>query len=97
MYFWIHVFCICRNLTLGFFLLAGRGHIVSAGSSILAASIEVDMKQPVRSIGDHLRSENFCPRARKIRTVFGTHQDIIGQDVPVRFWILLDHNEHGAF
>ena len=42
--FWIHVFCLCRNLTLWFFLLAGRGHIVGAGFSVLVASIEVDMK-----------------------------------------------------
>ena len=42
--FWIHVFCLYRNLTLGFFLLAGCGRIVGAGSSVFAAPIEVDMK-----------------------------------------------------
>jgi len=80
-----------------FFLLAGHGHIVGAGSSVLAASIKVDMKRPVRSIDDHLRSQNFCPRVRKIRSVLDTHQDIIGHDVSVRSLILPNHNEHGAF
>jgi len=82
---------------LGFFLLAGCGHIVGAGSSVFAAFIEVDMKRPVRSIGDHLRSQNFCPKAKKIRVVLDTHQDIIGHDASVRSRILLDHNEHGTF
>ena len=41
---------------LGFFPLAGHGHIVGAGSSAFAASMVIDMKRLVRSIGDHLRS-----------------------------------------
>ena len=55
------------------------------------------MKRPVRTIGDHLRSQNFYPRARKIHAVLDTHQDIIGHDAPIRFRILPDHNEHGVF
>ena len=54
------------------------------------------MKQPVCSTGDHLRSQEFCPKARKIRAILDTHQDIIGHDALVSR-ILLDHNEHGAF
>ena len=53
-------------------------------------------ERPVRSIGDHLRSQNYCPRARKIRAVLDTHQDIIGNDVPVNSRILPEHNEHGV-
>ena len=79
-----------------FFLLTGYGHVVSTGFSVFVASIEVDMKRPVRLIGDHLRSQNFCLMARKIRTVLDTHQDIIGHDAPIRSWILLTHNEHGT-
>jgi len=55
------------------------------------------MKRPVRSIGDHLRSQNFCPRARKIRMILDTHQDIIKHDAPVRSWIFSDYNEHDTF
>ena len=55
------------------------------------------MKWPVRSIGDHLRSQNSYPKMRKIRAVLDIHQDIIGHDVPVRFQILPDHSDHGAF
>ena len=55
------------------------------------------MKRPVRSIGDHLKSQNFCLRARKIRTILDTHQDIIGHVAPVRSQILPDYNEYGAF
>jgi len=44
-----------------------------------------------------LRSQNFCPRAKKIRAVLDTHQDIIGHDALLRSQILPDHNEHGAF
>ena len=55
------------------------------------------MKQPVHSIGDHLRSQDFCTKARKIPAVLDAHQDIIGRDAPVRSWILPDHNEHGTF
>jgi len=80
-----------------FLLLAAPGHIVGASSSIFAASIEGDIKQPARSIGDHLRSQNFCPRARKIRTVLDTHKDIIGFDAPVKSRILPDHNEYDPF
>ena len=80
-----------------FFLLVGHDRIVGAGSSVFAAFIEVDIKQSVRSISDHLRSQNFCLKARKIRAVLDTHQDIIGHDVPIRSGILPDHNEHGAF
>jgi len=83
--------------TLRFFLLAGRSHIIGASSSVFAASIKVDMKLPIRSIGDHLRSQNFCPRAWKIRAILDTHQDIIRLDALVRPWILPDHNEHGVF
>ena len=42
------------------------------------------MKRPVRSIGDSLRSQNFCPRVKKIRTVLDTPQYIFGHDSPVR-------------
>ena len=80
-----------------FFLLAGCGHIVGADFSVFAAFIKVDMKRPVRSIGDHLRSQNFYPKARKIRVILDTHQNVIGHDAPVRFRILPDHNEYGAF
>jgi len=69
---------------LGFFFLVGCGLIVGVGSSVFAAFIEVDMKWPVRSIGDHLRSQNFYPKARKIRVVLNTHQDIIRHDALVR-------------
>jgi len=55
------------------------------------------MKRPVCSIGDHLRSRNFCPKARKIHAVLETHQDIIGHDALVMSQILSVHNEHGAF
>jgi len=55
------------------------------------------MKRPVRSISDHLRSQNFYLKVRKIRAVLDTQQDIIGHDAPVRSQILPDHNEHGAF
>ena len=55
------------------------------------------MKRPVRSIGDHLRSQNFCPKARKIRVILDTHQDVIGHDTPVRSRIPLDYNEHDIF
>jgi len=80
-----------------FFLLAGCGYIIGVGSSIFAAFIEVDLKRPVRSIGDHLRSRNFCPKARKIHAVLDTHQDIIGHDALVRSQILPDHNEYDTF
>jgi len=46
------------------------------------------MKRPVRSIGDHLRSQNFCPREREIRAILDIHQDIIGPDAPVWSQIL---------
>ena len=59
--------------------------------------IKVDMKRSVCLIGDHLRSQNFYPRARKICTVLDIHQDIIEHDAPVRSRILPNHNEHGAF
>ena len=96
--FWIHASCLCRILTLGFFLiLVGLGHIDGAGSSVFAASTEVDMKRAVRSIGDQLRSQNFCPRARKIRAILDTPQDIIGHDTLVWSRILPDYNEHSAF
>jgi len=55
------------------------------------------MKRLVRSIGDHLRSQNFCPRARKIRMILNTHQDVIGHNAPVRSRIFFDYNEHGVF
>jgi len=55
------------------------------------------MKQPTHSIGNHFRSQGFCPRVRKICAVLNTHQDIIGDDAPVMSRILPDHNEHGAF
>ena len=55
------------------------------------------MKRLACSIGDHLRSQNFCSRTRKICTVVDTHQDIIGHDAPVMSRIFPDHNEHGAF
>ena len=55
------------------FFPAGCGHIVGAGSNVFAAFIEVDIKRSVRSIGDHLRSQNFCPKVRKIRVVLDTH------------------------
>jgi len=93
----IHTFCFYRNLILVFFLLTGLDHIDGTGPSVFIASIEVDMKRPVRSIGDHLRSQNFCPRARKIRTILNAHQDIIGHDAPVRSLILPDYNAYGAF
>ena len=51
--------CLCRNLIFEFFLLASLGRIDGVGSSVFTASIEVDMKRPVRSIGDHLRSQNL--------------------------------------
>jgi len=59
--------------------------------------LEVDMKWPVHSIGYHLRSQNFYPRARKVRAILDTHQDIIGYDAPVRSQILSDYNKHGTF
>ena len=95
--FWIHIFCLCKNLTLGFFLLAGYGHIIGADFSVFAVFVNVDMKLPVRLICDHLRSQNFCPKARKIRAVLDTHQDIIEHDAPVWFHILPNHNKNGAF
>ena len=82
---------------MSFLLLTSLGHIDGAGSSVFAASIKGDMKRPACSIGDHLRSQNFCPKVRTIRAVLETHQDIIGHDVLVRSRILLDHNEHGVF
>ena len=90
-------FYLCRNLTLGFFLLAGLGHIDVANSKVFVASIEVDMKRLVHSIGDHLTCQNLCPRARKFRSILDTHQDIIGHDALVSSWILPDYNEHDTF
>ena len=55
------------------------------------------MKQLACSIGDHLRSQDFCPRARKIHAVLHTHQDIIGHDALIRSRTLPDHNEHSIF
>jgi len=86
-----------QNLTLEFFLLTGLAHIDGTGSSVFAVSIKVDMKQLIRSIGDHLRSQNFYPRARKIRTILDTHQDVIGHDASVRSRVLPDYNEHDTF
>jgi len=90
-------FCFCRNLTLGFFISYRSWSIDGAGSSIFAVSIGGDMKRPVCSIGKHLKNQNFCPRAGKIRAIVDTHQDIIGHDALVMSWILPNHNEHGAF
>jgi len=55
------------------------------------------MKRLIRSIADRLRSQNFCPRVRKIRVILNTHQDIIGHNALIRSRILPDHNEHGTF
>jgi len=66
-----------------FFLLAGLSHTDGASSSVFAAFIGGDMKRPACLIGDHLGSQNFCPRAKKIRAFLDTHQDIIGHDAPV--------------
>ena len=44
-----------------------------------------------------MESQSFCLRARKIRAVVDTHQDLIGHDAPVMSRILPDHNEHSAF
>jgi len=55
------------------------------------------MKRLACSIGDHLRSQNFCSRTRKICTVVDTHQDIIGHDALVMSRIFPDHDEHGTF
>ena len=55
------------------------------------------MKWPVCLIGEHLKSQNFYPRVRKIHAVIDTHQDIIGHDTSIMSRILLDHNEHEAF
>jgi len=93
--FWLPIFCLCRILTLLFFL-AGLGHIEGAGSSVFAASIGGYLEQPACSIGEHLGSQSFCLRARKIRVVLDTPQDIIGHDAPVMSQILPDRNKHGA-
>ena len=82
---------------MGFLFLAGFGHIDGAGSNVFAVSIGGYLKWPACSISEHLRSHNFCLRARKIHAVLNTHQDIIGHDALVMSRILLDHNEHGAF
>ena len=87
-----HVWHAFRSITLGFFLLIGLGHIYGTGFGVFAVSIEVDMRRLVHSIGDHLRGQNFCPRARKIRAVLDTPQDIIGHDAPIRSRILPDYN-----
>ena len=55
------------------------------------------MERPTCSIGKHSESQNFCLRARKIRAILDTHQDIIEHDALVMSRILLDHNENGAF
>ena len=86
----------CRNLILELFF-AGFGRIDGVSSNVFAASIGGYMKRPACSIGDHLRSQNFCLRMRKIRAVLNTHQDIIGHDASVMSRILPDHNGHGAF
>ena len=49
------------------------------------------------SIGEHSGCQSFYLKARKIRAVVDTHQDLIGHDAPVMPRILPDHNEHGAF
>ena len=49
------------------------------------------------SIGDHLRTQNFCPRARKIRAVVDTHQGLMGYDALGMCQILPSHSEYGAF
>ena len=56
-----------------------------------------NLDQPACSFGYHSRSQNFCLRARKIRAVVDTHQDIIGHDAPVMSRILPDHDVHDAF
>jgi len=38
------------------FFLTGIGHIDGTGSSVSGASIELDMKRSIHSIGNHLRS-----------------------------------------
>jgi len=93
----IYTFYLYRNLTLGFFLLVGLGHIDGTSSSVFAVSIEVEMKLLVRSIGDHLRSQNFYPRARKICANLDAHQDIIGHNAPVRSQILPEYHEYDTF
>ena len=55
------------------------------------------MERPTCLIGEHSGSQSFCLRARKIREVVDTHQDLIGHDAPVMSRILPGHNEHGAF
>jgi len=60
-------------------LFAGCGHIVGVVSSVFGPLIEVNMKRPASSIGDHLRSQNFCTRARKIRSHIKTLLDIMHQ------------------
>jgi len=94
----VSYFYLCRIFNPWVFLfLAGSNHIDGAGSSVFAASIRGYLEQPACSIGEHLESQNFCLRARKIRAVLNTHQDIIGHNAPVMSRILPDHNEHGAF
>jgi len=54
------------------------------------------LEQPACLVGEHLGSQNVCLRARKIRVVFDSPQDIIGHDALVMSQILPDLNEHGA-
>ena len=55
------------------------------------------LDRPVCSIDEHLGSQSFYLRARKIRAVVNTYQGLIGHDTPVISRILPAHNEHGAF
>jgi len=92
---WLPIFCRHRILTLIFFLI-GLSHIEGAGSSVFARFMGEYLNQPACSIGQHSGSQSFCPRARKIRVVVDTHQDIIRHDAPVMSWILPGHSEYGA-
>jgi len=55
------LFAFAKILPSSFLLLAGLGHIDGVGSSVFVASIGGDMKWPACSIGNHVRSQNFCP------------------------------------
>ena len=85
---WLPVFHPYRILTLGFLFLAGLGHIDGAGSSAFARFMGEYLDRPGCSIAEHSGSQDSCPRARKVRMVVDTHQDITGHDAPVMSWIL---------
>ena len=86
-------FYFYRILTFGFLFLAGSDHI----DSVLARFMGEYLDQPAYSIGEHLGSQSFCPRARRLPAVANTHQGLIAHDAPVMPRVFHCHSGYGAF